>query len=46
MEQTLLAYGLPKETVKGIIMLYRNMKVKAHSLAGEIDDFDIVAGVL
>ena len=31
MEQILLAYGLPKETVSAIIMLYRNTKVKVRS---------------
>ena len=46
MEQILLAYGLPKETITAIIMLYRNMKVKVHSLDGDTDYFDIVAGVL
>ena len=28
------------------MMLYRNTKVKVCSLDGDIDDFDIVAGVL
>ena len=46
MEQILLAYGLPKETVTAITMLYRNTKVKVHSLDGDTDYFDIVAGVL
>ena len=46
MGQILLAYGLPKETVAAIMMLYRNTKVKVHSLDGETDYFDIVAGVL
>ena len=45
-EQILLAYVLPKETVTGIMMLYRNMKAKVHSLNGGIDFFDIVAGLL
>ena len=31
MEQILLTYGLPKETVAAIMMLNRNMKVKVHS---------------
>ena len=31
MEQILLAYGLPKETITAIMILYRNMKVKVHS---------------
>ena len=44
MEQILLAYGLPKETVPAIMMLYRNTKVKVHSQDG--DYFDIVAGAL
>ena len=29
MEQILLAYGLPKETVLAIMMLYRNTKVRS-----------------
>ena len=46
MEQILLAYGLPKETVTAIMMVYRNTKVKVHSPDGDTDYFDIVAGVL
>ena len=46
MEQILLAYGLPKETVAAIMILYRNTKVKVRSLDGDTDYFDIVAGVL
>ena len=46
MEQILLAYGLPKETVAAIMILYRNTKVKVRSPDGDTDDFDIVAGVL
>ena len=45
MEQILLAYGLPKETVAAIMILYRNMKVKVCSPDGDTDYFDIVAGV-
>ena len=44
MEQILLTYRLPKETVAAIMMLYRNTKVR--SPAGDTDYFDIVAGVL
>ena len=44
MEQILLAYGLPNETVTTMMMLYRNTKVKIHSLDG--DFFVIVAEVL
>ena len=46
MEQILLAYGLPKETVAAITILYRNTKVKVWSPDGDTDYFDIVAGVL
>ena len=45
-EQILLAYGLPKETVVAITILYRNTKVKLRALDGDTDNFDIVAGVL
>ena len=46
MEQILLAYGIPKETVVAIMILYRNNKVKVRSLNGDTDYFDIVPGVL
>ena len=46
MEQMLLAYGLRKETVKAIIMLYRNTKVKVCSPDVDTDYFDIVSGML
>ena len=46
MEQILITYGLPKEPVAAIRMLYRNTKVKVHSPAGDTDYFDIVASVL
>ena len=46
MEQILLTKGLPKETIAAIMMLYRNTKVKVHSLDRDADYFDIVAGVL
>ena len=45
MEQILRAYGLPKETVAAIMILYRNTKVKVRSPNGDTDYFDIVAGV-
>ena len=44
MEQILLPYSLPKETIAAIMMLYRNMKVKVLFLNGDTDYFDIVAG--
>ena len=46
MEQILLACGLPKESIADIMMLYRNTNVKVRSPDGDIDYFDIVAGVL
>ena len=46
MEQILLAYGLPKETVAAIMILYRNTKVKVCSSDGDTEYFDIVSGVL
>ena len=46
MELILLAYGLPKETVAAIMILYKNTKVKVRSPDGDTEYFDIVAGVL
>ena len=46
MEQILLAYGLPKETVVAITILYRNTKVKVRSPDGDTEYFEIVVGVL
>ena len=43
-EQILLAYSLPKETIAAIVMLYRNTKVKVRFPDGGTDY--IVAGVL
>ena len=46
MEQILLGYGLPKETVAAITILYRNTTVKVRLPDGDTEYFDIVAGVL
>ena len=46
MEQILLAYGLLKETVAAIRILYRNTKVKIGSADGDTEYFHIAAGVL
>ena len=46
MEQILLAYGQPKETVAAMMILYRNNKVKVPTPDGDTDYFDIVAVVL
>ena len=42
MDQILFAYGLPKEPVTDIMMLYRNRKSKVCSSDGDKDFFDIV----
>ena len=46
MEQILLAYGQPKETVAAIPILYRNTKVKVRSPDGDTEYYYVVAGVL
>ena len=45
-EQILQAYGLPKESVAAITILYRNTKVKVCSPDGDTEYFNIVAEVL
>ena len=42
MEQILLAYGIPKETVNAIMMLYKNTRAKVRSPDGDTDFFDIL----
>ena len=46
MEQILLAYSIPKETVAAIMIFYRNNKVKVRYPDGDTEYFDIVAGIL
>ena len=46
MEQILITYSLPKETVTAIMILERNTKIKVCSPDGDTDYFDIIAGVL
>ena len=46
MEKIPLNYGLPKETVLAIMIIWRNTKVKVCSRDGDTDYFDIVAGVM
>ena len=46
MNDILLAYGLPKETVNGIMMLYKNTRSLVRSPDGDTSFFDITAGVL
>ena len=45
MKQMLLVYGLPKETVTAIIMLYTNTKVKVHSPDGDTLLFVFYKGI-
>ena len=44
MEQILLVYGFPKETVTVIMMLYKNMKAMVCSTDDDTDFFDIING--
>ena len=46
MEQIFLAYGIPKETVAAIMILFWNTKVKVRSPDEDTEYFDTVAGVL
>jgi len=46
MQKILLAYGIPEETVSGIMMLYKNTKSLVRSPDGDTDFFEILAGVL
>ena len=46
MEQILLAYDLPKETVAAIMILNKNTEVKVRSPDGDTDYFHILAGIL
>ena len=46
MEQILLAYGLPKENVAAIMMLYKNTEVKVRSPDRDTDYFNNVASGL
>ena len=46
MEQILLAYGRPNETLAAITILYKNTKVKVRSPDRDSEYFGIVAGVL
>ena len=46
MEEILLAYGIPKETVTAIMMLYKNTQSMVRSPDGDTSFFDVTAGVL
>ena len=46
MEKILLAYGILKEIVAAIMILYRNTKLMVRSPDGDTEFFDILAGML
>ena len=46
MEQILLAYGLLKEIVTTLMMLYKNMKAMVYTPDEDRDFFDIIVGIL
>ena len=46
MKQILLAYGFPKETVSILMILYKDTRAMVYSFDGDIDFFDVVAGIL
>ena len=46
MDQMLLVYGHPKDTVKAIIMVYINIKAMFRSPDGDTDFFEFISGVL
>ena len=46
MEQTILTFVLPKETLAAIMILYKNTKVNVRSPEGDTDYFDSVASEL
>ena len=46
MEKTLLGYGIPKEIVTAMKILYRNTKLMVRSPDGDTEFFNILAGTL
>ena len=46
MEQIILEYDLPKETVTAFMMLNKDMKAMVRSADGDTEFFKIVAGIL
>jgi exonuclease III len=46
LEEIMLAYGIPRETVSAVMMLYRNSRSMVRSPDGDTEFFDIIAGVL
>ena len=46
MEQILEAYGISNEIIKAIMIMYKNTQSFVGSSDGDIEFFDIIAGVL
>ena len=46
MKDILLSYGIPKETVSAIMIMYNNTRAQVRSPDGDTEFFDVVAGVL
>ena len=46
MEKILLAYGIPKEIVTAIMILYKNTKSIVRSPDGDTEFFDVLVGLL
>ena len=46
MEQILETYGIPNEIIKAIMTMYKNIQVFVRSPDGDVEFFDIIAGVL
>lgn len=46
MQEILLAYGIPEETVAAIMMLYKTARSMVRYPDGDTDLFDIIAGIL
>ena len=46
MEQILEAYGISNEIIKAIMIMYKNTQSFVRSSDGDIEFFDIIAGVL
>ena len=46
MEQILETYGIPNQIIKAIMTMYKNIQVFVRSPDGDVEFFDIIAGVL
>jgi len=46
LEEIILSYSIPQETISAVMMLYRNSHSMVRSPDGDIKFFNIIAGVL